>query len=159
MAPDASQIAVVAPDHADHIIVEATPPVTSQSTGFINYDIFGFHISVNPMFVLLIIVSAVVCYFFWKGQRDKGRNTFDGWDLVMDALPNGGRRASGIKVAFQICFLVSTWVVIDKELKNSLDAAFFAVYSGVWAASLIGKIVFDQKTMPDLKDVIKGSDA
>lgn len=159
MAVKASEIAVVAAtDHADHIIVTAPEPVTSQATGFINFDIFGLHLSLNPMLIVLMIGLALFGYFLWQGQRQGGRNTFDVWDLLMDLMPDSRRRASGIKVAFQMCFFVSTWAVVDKELKNSLDAAFFGVYSGVWAASLIGKIVFDQKQMPDIKMLVKGKD-
>jgi len=66
-------------------------------------------------------------------------------------MPDETRRASGIKITFQICFFVSTWVIVDRELKGTLDAALFGVYSATWAASLIAKVIFDQKQMPTIK--------
>lgn len=156
MAAKPSEIAVVATDHADHIIEMAPPPITSQTTGFVNYDILGWHVSVNPMLIVLMLGLTLLGYFLWQGQRQSGRNTYDIWDLLMDRLVDGSRQASGIKLAFQVCFFVSTWAVVDKELKNTLDASFFAVYSGVWSAALIAKVIFDQKNMPEIKNILQG---
>jgi hypothetical protein len=127
------------------------PAVTSQSTGFVDFTILGAHFSINPMLVVLLLGLTLVGYFLWQGQRSQGENTFDVWDLFMDTLPDGSRRASGIKCAFQISFYISSWVIVDREVARTLDAALFGVYTGVWCASLIAKVVFDQKTMPEIK--------
>jgi hypothetical protein len=113
-------------------------------------------ISIYPMFVVLALALATFGYFLWRGQRDSGRNTFDAWDLIMDTLPDGKRRASGIKTTYQTAFIISSWVVIDKELKGTLDASIFGLYLATWCASLITKVVFDGKNAPTFN--LPGSD-
>jgi hypothetical protein len=46
--------------------------------------------------VLGAILIALAIVLYW-GQREGGENTFDVWDLLMDNLEGGKRRASGIK--------------------------------------------------------------
>ena len=125
--------------------------------GFVTLKAMGVALTVNPMVIVLFIAIGLFGFMLWKGQRDGGKNTFDVWDLFMDTLPDPAdpkqtiRRASGIKVSFQSSFLITSWVIIDREIKGTLDASLFGVYCAVWCASLIAKVVFDQKTMPEIK--------
>lgn len=105
-------------------------------------------ITINPMVIVLALVLATLGYFLWQGQRRSGQNTFDVWDLVMDRFPDGTRRASGIKSTYQVAFLVSTWVIVDQEIKGTLNDAIFGLYLGTWCASLIAKVVFDKQDPP-----------
>ena len=118
------------------------PPVTGFTT------IGG--ITVNPSVIMLSLAIATVIFILWKGQREGGRNSFDIWDLVMDTLPDGTRRASGIKCAFQGGFILSSWVIIDQEIKSTLNEAVYGLYLATWCASLIAKVVFDKKDPPSL---------
>lgn len=117
------------------------------SSGYVT--IWG--ITVYPMMAVLVIALLSLGYFLWQGQRSNGRNTFDAWDLIMDTLPDGTRRASGIKTTYQTSFIISSWVIIDQELKGVLTAGVFGLYLGTWCLSLIAKVVFDAKNIPDLK--------
>jgi hypothetical protein len=136
-------------------VTATTTPAAAATQAISGYTTVA-GITIYPMMVVLILALATFGYFLWRGQRDSGRNTFDAWDLIMDTLPDGKRRASGIKVSYQTAFIVSTWVVIDKELKGALDAPTFGLYLATWCASLIAKVVFDAKTAPTL--TIPGAD-
>lgn len=105
-------------------------------------------VTIYPMFIVLALALLTFGYFLWQGQRSNGRNTFDAWDLIMDTLPDGTRRASGIKTTYQTAFIISSWVIIDQELKGTLTATVFGLYLATWCASLITKVVFDGKTPP-----------
>lgn len=105
-------------------------------------------ITIYPMLIVLALALFTFAYFLWRGQRDSGRNSFDAWDLIMDTLPDGKRRASGIKVSYQTAFIISTWVIVDQELKGILNATVFGLYLATWCASLITKVVFDGKNAP-----------
>lgn len=107
------------------------------------------------MAIVLVLVLSTVAYIAWRGQRQAGQNTFDVYDLVMDTLPDGTRRASGIKVSYQVAFITSTWVIVDNELKGSLSEGIFGLYLGTWAASLIAKVIFDK---PDPPRFFEGGD-
>jgi hypothetical protein len=98
--------------------------------------------------VLGAILIALAILLYW-GQREGGENTFDVWDLMMDNLEGGKRRASGIKSTYLAAFVVSTWVIVDQEIKGTMTEGSSA-YLGVWCASLIAKVVFDKKDMPAL---------
>jgi hypothetical protein len=100
------------------------------------------------MAILFLVLLGFITYMVWQAQRKHDRNTFDIWDLVMDTLPDGTRRASGIKVAFQLSFLTTTWVIVDNELKATLNDGIFGLYLGTWCASLITKVIFDKPDPP-----------
>lgn len=113
-------------------------------------------ITFYPMMIVLALALATFGYFLWRGQRDDGRNTFDAWDLIMDTLPDGARRASGIKTTYQTAFIISSWVIIDKEIKGTLDDGVFGLYLATWCASLIAKVVFNAKDTIKIPGVTDG---
>lgn len=121
-------------------VIHSVAPAAAPITGFVT--IWGF--SINPSAIVLSLAAVSLIYMLWQGQRDRGRNSFDVWDLIMDTLPNG-RRASGIKFAYQIAFILSSWVIVDNEIKGTLTEAIFGLYLGTWCASLIAKVVFDKQ--------------
>lgn len=133
----------------------AAPPLD----GFTTLSFWGTTLTVNPMACVLLLVIAVFCYGLWKGQRSNGANTFDVWDLVMDTLPPGTgaqagddlpRRASAIKLFFNGAFILSSWLVVDQEIKASpLLPSIFGIYMATWGAALIAKVVYDAKAIPD----------
>ncbi len=127
-------------------INQITPEIHKMEpiTGFVK--VFG--VTINPMVIALGIVLCAVLYMLWKAQRDKGRNSFDVFDLFMDTLPNGTRRASGIKSTYQTSFILSSWVIVDQEIKGVLTGELFIAYLGTWCASLIAKVVFDKPDAP-----------
>lgn len=110
-------------------------------------------IPINPMAIVLAVVLAGVVFILYRAQRDNGRNSFDVWDMVMDRMPDGTRRTSGIKTAYQIAFLLSSWVVVDNELKHTLTEGIFGLYLGAWCAPLIAKVVFNKADMPTIPEV------
>jgi hypothetical protein len=107
-------------------------------------------LSINPMVMVLGAILIALAFLLYLGQREGGENTFDFWDLLMDTLESGKRRASGIKVTYLTAFVVSTWVIVDQQIKGTLLPEIFMAYLGVWCASLIAKVVFDKKDMPAL---------
>lgn len=133
---------------ATQTITAITPEIhkVTPISGFVT--IFG--VSVNPMVIALGIVLCTVLYGLWKAQRSHGRNTFDVYDLIMDTLPDGTRRASGIKCTYQVSFILSSWVVVDQEIKGILSEGLFFAYLSVWCASLIAKVVFDKNVAPEI---------
>ena len=124
-------------------------------TGFVK--VFG--VSVNPSVAVFSVIVCAFLYVLWRGQRAAGRNTFDFYDLVMDTLPDGSRRASGIKMAYQAGFLISSWVVVDNQIKGALTEGIFGLYLGTWCASLIAKVVFDKQDPPKFPGVRGNDDA
>jgi hypothetical protein len=101
------------------------------------------------MVIALGCIVGFVGYFIWKAQQDS-QNSFDVFDLLMDDLPNDRRKASVIKTTFMSAFIISSWVVIDQEIKLKLTEGVFGLYMGTWCASLIAKVVFDKQSVPKL---------
>lgn len=133
------------PVPAPTVVVQAAPvvvPPVQVSTGFV--QIFG--VSVYPSAVMLTMVALVVLYMLWRSQ--KSLKDFDVFDLLMDTLSDGTRRVSGIKSVFVASFVISSWVIVDQEIKGTLNAEMFFAYLSVWAASAIAKVVWDTKQAP-----------
>lgn len=139
------------------VVIAAAPavaaePIQQAASGFVT--VWG--VSISPMAAVLILVIAVAAYGLWKAQRDSGKNTFDVWDLMMDTIaptpgqPESSRRASAIKLFFNGAFILSSWLVVDQELKNSpLLPSIFGIYMATWGAALIAKVVYDAKAIPN----------
>lgn len=108
-------------------------------------------ITFSPMVCVLVLLLAWVVYFLWRGQRQAGRDTFDVWDLIMDTLPDGSRRASIIKITFFIAFGISSWVIVNEEIKATLRPDIFGIYMATWCSSLIAKVIWDKKDPPKLE--------
>lgn len=134
------------------IVITTAPAVAAPVAPAVSGFVTVWGVTVNPMAGVLILLIAVVIYMLWRAQRDQGKNSFDFWDMVMDTLPDGSRRASAIKMFFLGSFLLSSWVVVDQEIKSSqMLPSIFGIYMMTWGASLIAKVIFDQKAMPDFK--------
>jgi len=148
----ASPVAAVLPAVAPPVVVVSQPaPLpgpTPPISGFI--EIWG--ISINPSLCVLMLAAAWLGYFLWKAQRNNEQNSFNVWDLVQDIDPvTRERKTSLIKVTFTGCFILSSWVIIDNQIKGTLSEGIFGIYMSVWGLSLIAKVVFDKKDPPTLK--------
>ena len=87
------------------------------------------------------VVLVVVGFSFWLAQRRHPQ--FDFFDLIME---NG--RVSRIAVAFMLVLLVTTGVIINMALENTLTEGFFGLYIGAWVAPLVARVVFNRQDPP-----------
>lgn len=125
----------------------AVPPISGFTT------IYG--VTINPNVILLAAIVGVILYFIWKAQRSTDPNSFDFADLVMDDVtptvekPLRTRKASVIKLTYLCCFIFSTWLVYDQEIKLSPQLpTVFGLWMATWAAAVIAKLIFDKKDAP-----------
>lgn len=116
-----------------HAIVVA-PPVTGWTT------IFG--ITINPMAIVLGLAVLLIGFLVWKAQRDE-KNPFDIWDLFLE---NG--KANPTRTAFLTAFVMTSWVIIDREIKGTLDITFFGAYLAGWVGPLAAKIIMNKDAIP-----------
>lgn len=125
---------------ASQTLTAITPEIhkVAPITGFTT--IWG--ITINPMVITLAIIAAIVGTLIYRGVK---ANHFNPYDLVQDIKADGSRVASGIKITYQAAFVISSWVVIDQEIKGTLNDAIFAGYLATWCASLIAKVVWDKQ--------------
>jgi hypothetical protein len=130
--------------------VTATTTPEIHSTAPINGFTTIWGITINPSVIVLGIVLVTFLYLIWQGNK---KNSFNIWDLFQDIKCDGTRVASGIKCAYQVSFLLSSWVIIDQEIKGSLSEGVFLAYLGTWCLSLIAKVVFDKQDPPKIPGV------
>jgi hypothetical protein len=100
---------------------------------------------VDEMLIALVVGLGLFVFVLWKAQRDN-ENKFNVFDLVME-----DGHASKTGVAFMLVLLVSTWVIVDKQVKGALDAATFGAYLLAWAGPLIARVVFNKKDPPSIE--------
>ncbi len=98
------------------------------------------------MHVILSVGFIAVAVTFWNAHR-RTDVQFNALDLVME---NG--RVSRIAVAFMLVLGVTTWVIVDLQIKGALTEAYFLAYSGAWIAPLVARVVFNKSEPPTPPD-------
>lgn len=66
---------------------------------------------------------------------------FDAFDLVME---NG--RVSKIALAFMLVLCVSSWVIVDQQIKGKLTETMFGLWLTAWVTPLVTKVVWNKGT-------------
>ena len=94
---------------------------------------------IDWMLTILAVGVGIIAISIWKAQR---RPDFDFFDLLME---NG--RVSRIAFWFMAAGAVSTWVIIDLEIKGKLDPTMFGLWLTAWVGPLIAKMVFGRNDM------------
>ncbi len=113
-------------------------------TGFVT--IWGM--TINPMGIVLSLAILGILSLLWMGQRDKTKDSFDAWDLVMECPTDGHRKASPTKLAFIAAFVMTSWVVVDSQIKGTLTDAVFAAYLLAWVGPLSARVIFNKSDAP-----------
>ena len=99
-------------------------------------------IRLDPMVIVLAVACLCIVVSFWRAHRNHAFR-FDAFDLVME---NG--KVSKIAVAFMLVLGVTTWVIIDQQIKGTLSSEMFGLYGGMWVLPLVAKVVFNKTDMP-----------
>lgn len=92
--------------------------------------------NINPMLIVLCAISIVIAYSIWRAHK-RADVVFDFFDLIM---VNG--KVDKIAVAFMLVLGVSTWVIIDQQIKGVLTEGQFGLWLGAWVSPLVAKVVF-----------------
>lgn len=91
--------------------------------------------------MLTVLAAGVVLavYSFWRAHQ---RTDFDfnAFDLLME---NG--RVSRTATLFVLAGLVSTWVIVNKELNGTLTEGFFGLWLTAWVGPLMMAMVQNKK--------------
>jgi len=98
---------------------------------------------IDPMLTGLCLVFIIIGLSFWRAQK-RPDFAFDLFDLIME---NG--KVSKIAAAFMLVLAVTTWVIVDQQIKGSLSNEMFGLYGGMWVLPLVAKVVFNKQDMPD----------
>jgi hypothetical protein len=96
----------------------------------------------------LACAGVLVAISFWHAHR-KPNFDFDMFDLIME---NG--KVSKIALTFMMAFAVTTWILIDLQLKGKMTEGYLMTYGGMWVASLVAKVVFNKDAAPEVGTTI-----
>lgn len=116
-------------------IAEQSVPATAAShaviptTGFTT--IWG--VTINPMAAAFGVAVLFLAYIVWQAHRS-GR--FDFWDILREAGKPSWTRVVGL-----CAFLVTTWILVDKEIKATLTIEWYLAYGAGWIAPILTKII------------------
>ncbi len=90
------------------------------------------------MLIILAFGAVVVVISFWRAHNKPGFD-FNAFDLVME---NG--KVSKIAFTFMAAFAVTTWILVDLQLKDKMTEGYLTTYGAMWVASLVAKVVFNK---------------
>lgn len=97
-------------------------------------DIGKYHIAWMQLFLGIAFIAVLVS--FRRAQKDPNF-AFNAFDMIME-----DGKIAPLQVVFMIVFAVSTWVIIDLQIKDKLTEGLFGLWLGAWATPLVAKIVF-----------------
>jgi len=97
---------------------------------------------IDPMLTALVVIFVIVGLSFWRAQK-RADFAFDLFDLIME-----GGKVSKTAVAFMMVLCVTTWVIIDQQIKGTLSAEVFGLYGGMWVLPLVARVIFNKTDMP-----------
>jgi len=119
----------------------AAGPIASPASSIMQPSMFDT-LRADPMIIILAIGVAAILVAFYRAHRRAGFD-FNAFDLVME-----DGKVNKIAVAFMLVLLVTTWVIIDQQLKGNLSEGMFGLYGGMWVIPLVAKVVFQKTEMP-----------
>lgn len=96
---------------------------------------------IDWMLTVLVCCMVLVIYSFWHAHKDPAFN-FSCFDLLMV-----GGKVDKTSVAFMLVLGVTTWLMVDLQIKGKMTEAYFLAYSGAWIAPLVAKIVFGKNDL------------
>lgn len=97
---------------------------------------------INWMLVILGVAALLVAVSFWRAHRTPGF-AFNAFDLLME-----DGKVSRVAFWFMVAGAVSTWVIVDMQIKDKLTEGMFGLWLTAWVAPLIAKMVFGKTDMP-----------
>jgi len=94
------------------------------------------------MHLILALAILLAGVTLWRAHK-LPEVQFNLLDLLME---NG--RVSKIAVAFMLVLGVSTWVIVDQQVKDKLTEGMFGLWLTAWVTPLVAKVVFNKIEMP-----------
>lgn len=108
-------------------------------------DFGKYHIAWMQLFLGLAFIALVVS--FRRAHKDP-RFEFNVFDMIME-----DGKVAPLQVVFMIVFAVSTWVIVDLQIKDKLTEGLFGLWLGAWATPLVAKIVFKKNDITVIQNV------
>ena len=90
------------------------------------------------MLIILALGAAIVLLSLWKAHHNP-KFHFDTFDLIME---NG--RVSRLALWYNLAGAVSTWVIVDLQMKDKLTEGMFGLWLTAWVGPIIAKLVFNK---------------
>lgn len=97
---------------------------------------------IDWMLIILAVAGLFMIVSFWRAHKKAGFD-FNAFDLIME---NG--KVSKIALAFMVVLGVTTWVIVDLQIKDKLTEGYFTTYGMMWVFPLVAKVVFNKTEMP-----------
>lgn len=88
------------------------------------------------MLLVLAVMAAIVVTSFWHAHKNPQFN-FNAFDLIM---VDG--KIDKISFAFMLVLAVTTWLMLDLQIKGRMSEGYLTTYGAMWVAPLVAKVVF-----------------
>ena len=98
----------------------------------LDFNVIGYR--VDSMAVAFLFIAALIVLFFYHAHKYKDTE-FNVYDLFME-----DGKTSSKKVIFIGSFIVSSWVIVHKELTAALDATVFGAFLAAWVAPVVANL-------------------
>lgn len=94
------------------------------------------------MLVILAGAAVLIVISFWSFHRN-AKVQFNGLDLIM---VDG--KVDKIAFAFMLVLGVTTWIMIDLQIKGKMTEGYMTTFGAMWVLPLVAKILFNKSEMP-----------
>lgn len=114
--------------------MSTAPEIASGTpTRVINGFTTVYGVTINPMVIVLGVIVLVALLVLWRAHKTK---TFDAWDLLRE-----GGKPSWVRSVGMGAFLMTTWLIIDREIKGTLTVEWFFAYGAAWVGPILARII------------------
>ncbi len=103
--------------------------------------------NLDPMLTVLAVASAALVFSFWYAHKSQ-LVSFSAFDLIM---VDG--KVDRIAFAFMLVLAVSTWVVVDLQMKSKMTEGYFGLFISAWIVPLVAKMVFGKNDVAGMTTV------
>lgn len=128
---------------------DINPPASMPApvSGFTTLSLWGSPVTVNPSVIVLAIAIVGLGWLLFLAQRS--HKPFDLRDLVIE-----NDKISPTRTAFMAAFVMTSWVIVDLEIKARLTDTLFGAYLLAWVGPLTAKVIFNKSdvSFPAKKD-------
>ena len=103
----------------------------------------------TPMNALLVLGLAFIVLTLWRAHLGR-TNPLNAFDLVME-----DGKLSRVAFAFMLVLGVTTWIMIDLQIKGKMTEGYLTSFGAMWVLPLVAKFVFGKTEMPGITSSTK----
>jgi len=91
-------------------------------------------------YALLAAAALLIAASLYRAQKDPAFS-FNLFDLLTEQ-----GKVSRIGCTFMAAFSLTSWIMLDLQMRQQMTEGYLTVYGAMWVAPLVARVIFGRKT-------------